>query len=140
MNKENLYNKIGKEKKIRRKLRMHKIVKKIAALGCSALMAFGFASCELNIGGKTAYEIAVEQGFQGTELEWLQTLYGKDGKDGSDLDINDIYAAAVENGYDKDFLTFLKEYLALDITATPSTTCASKTMNWSWGTGRPGSC
>ena len=107
---------------------MHKMVKKIAALGCSALMAFGFASCELNIGGKTAYEIAVEQGFQGTELEWLQTLYGKDGKDGSDLDINDIYAAAVENGYDKDFLTFLKEYLALDITEYNDTKTISQNV------------
>lgn len=32
--------------------------------------------------GKSAYEIAVENGFTGTEAEWLQSLHGKDGKDG----------------------------------------------------------
>lgn len=33
--------------------------------------------------GKSAYEIAVENGFIGTEAEWLASLRGKDGKDGS---------------------------------------------------------
>lgn len=32
--------------------------------------------------GKSAYEIAVENGFVGTEAEWLASLKGKDGKDG----------------------------------------------------------
>lgn len=32
--------------------------------------------------GKSAYEIAVENGFVGTEAEWLESLHGKDGKDG----------------------------------------------------------
>lgn len=32
--------------------------------------------------GKSAYEIAVENGFVGTEVEWLASLKGKDGKDG----------------------------------------------------------
>jgi hypothetical protein len=30
--------------------------------------------------GKSAYEIAVKNGFKGTEAEWLQSLHGKDGK------------------------------------------------------------
>lgn len=34
--------------------------------------------------GKSAFEIAVENGFFGTEAEWLESLKGKDGKDGSD--------------------------------------------------------
>lgn len=34
--------------------------------------------------GKSAYEIAVENGFVGTEKEWLESLKGKDGKDGRD--------------------------------------------------------
>ena len=37
--------------------------------------------------GASAYEIAVEHGFEGTEEEWLESLHGKDGtngKDGSD--------------------------------------------------------
>ena len=41
----------------------------------------------LNIGstsenGKSAFEIAVENGFVGTEIEWLNSLKGNDGKDG----------------------------------------------------------
>ena len=32
--------------------------------------------------GKSAYELAVENGFKGTEQEWLASLNGKDGKDG----------------------------------------------------------
>ena len=34
--------------------------------------------------GKSAYEIAVEHGFVGTEAEWLESLKGVDGKDGCD--------------------------------------------------------
>lgn len=30
--------------------------------------------------GKSAYEIAVEHGFSGTEEEWLESLVGKDGE------------------------------------------------------------
>ena len=32
--------------------------------------------------GKSAFEIAVEHGFVGTEAEWLESLKGVDGKDG----------------------------------------------------------
>lgn len=34
--------------------------------------------------GKSAYEIAVENGFVGSESEWLESLKGADGKDGVD--------------------------------------------------------
>ena len=33
--------------------------------------------------GKSAYEIAVENGFEGTEVEWLMSLQGEPGQDGS---------------------------------------------------------
>lgn len=36
--------------------------------------------------GKSAYEIAVENGFVGTELEWLDSLEGADGPPGADGD------------------------------------------------------
>lgn len=36
------------------------------------------------INGKSAFEIAVENGFVGTEAEWLESLKGKDGADGRD--------------------------------------------------------
>ena len=32
--------------------------------------------------GKSAYQVAVDKGFEGTEEEWLQSLIGEDGKDG----------------------------------------------------------
>jgi hypothetical protein len=32
--------------------------------------------------GKSAYEIALDNGFEGTEAEWLESLKGEDGKDG----------------------------------------------------------
>lgn len=35
------------------------------------------------IHGKSAYEIAVIHGFDGTEEEWLESLKGADGKDGA---------------------------------------------------------
>ena len=34
------------------------------------------------LAGKSAYEIAVEEGFEGTEAEWLESLKGKDGSQG----------------------------------------------------------
>ncbi len=34
--------------------------------------------------GKSAYEIAMEHGFEGSEEEWLESLHGEDGKDGAD--------------------------------------------------------
>lgn len=34
--------------------------------------------------GKSAFQVAVENGFEGTEYEWLESLHGKNGKDGKD--------------------------------------------------------
>ena len=42
--------------------------------------------------GKSAYEIAVKHGFEGTEIEWIASLQGKDGKS--------AYELAVENGFE----------------------------------------
>ena len=43
---------------------------------------FMLSACTLNIGGSlSAYEIAVKNGFEGTEEEWLASLKGEDGKD-----------------------------------------------------------
>ena len=59
--------------------------------------------------GKSACEIAVENGFIGTEAEWLESLKGKDGKDGVDgkngqdgkdgIDGKSAYEIAIANGY-----------------------------------------
>lgn len=39
-------------------------------------------SASKGLDGKSAFEIAVEHGFAGTETEWLKSLRGADGKDG----------------------------------------------------------
>ena len=39
-------------------------------------------SASKGLDGKSAFEIAVEHGFVGTEMEWLESLRGTDGKDG----------------------------------------------------------
>lgn len=44
--------------------------------------------------GKSAYEIAVEHGFTGTENEWLQSLKGADGKDGITPDMSEYATKA----------------------------------------------
>ena len=42
----------------------------------------GFDGIVQGIEGKSAYEVAVEQGFKGTEQEWLASLKGEKGEDG----------------------------------------------------------
>lgn len=56
--------------------------------------------------GKSAYEIAVANGYSGTETEWLESLHGADGKDGNDgkngadgADGKSAYIIAVEHGF-----------------------------------------
>lgn len=50
-----------------------------------------------NGSGKSAYEIAVEKGFAGTEEEWLLSLKGEKGSNGSEG--QSAYAIAAENGF-----------------------------------------
>ncbi len=80
----------------------------------AAVSVFAMTGC-FDSGGKTAYELAVENGFTGTEQEWLESLKGANGKDGQNLDIDAVYEAAVENGYEGTFLEFLKEYFSVDV-------------------------
>ncbi len=56
-------------------------MKKILSLAIALIMCVAvFASCA----GKSAYDIAVENGFEGTVEEWLESLKGENGKDGKD--------------------------------------------------------
>ncbi|MBO4535522.1 MAG: hypothetical protein J5755_06265, partial [Clostridia bacterium] len=64
--------------------------------------------------GQSAYDIAVKNGFEGTETEWLASLQGTnglDGKDAEDITIEDVYQAALDAGYEGSFLDFVGEYL-----------------------------
>ena len=97
---------------------MKKIWKNILAVVCSALLIGNLTACSLFGDDKeiiNAYDIAVQNGFQGTEEEWLASLKGSNGTDGAGLDIQDIYDTAKANGYSGSFLDFIKEYLDADL-------------------------
>lgn len=51
----------------------------------------GFSSGSGGVGikGDSAYDIAIKNGFEGTELEWLNSLKGADGADGAKGDKGD---------------------------------------------------
>lgn len=46
--------------------------------------------------GKSAYQIAVDNGFEGTETEWLDSLQGEDGTDGEQGVMGYINAEVVD--------------------------------------------
>lgn len=48
--------------------------------------------------GKSAYDVAVENGYEGTVEQWLASLVGKDGNDGKDG--KSAYEIAVDNGFE----------------------------------------
>jgi len=83
---------------------MNKITKSIITILTAATLLAGATAC-----GKTAYDVAVKNGYQGTEKEWLATLHGTDGEDGDDLTAKDLYEEAVANGYQGTYLDFCKE-------------------------------
>ncbi len=87
--------------------------KRILALACGACLLLGLAGCGEE--AVNAYDIAVQNGFTGTEEEWLLSLHGANGADGQDLDAQDLYEAAIANGsFEGTFLDFCK---ALNIQA-----------------------
>ena len=83
---------------------MRKIVKGILTIACLGIFSISGMACSQE--RVTAYEIAVQNGFQGTEAEWLLSLHGADGKDGADLDAEALYQTALANGYEGSFLDF----------------------------------
>ena len=59
--------------------------------------------------GKSAYELAVDNGFKGTEQQWLGSLKGEKGETGNDG--KSSYQLAIANGYEgteKQWLASLK--------------------------------
>lgn len=84
---------------------------------CAALAGIsvlGFSAC--NLEAQTAYDVAVKNGFVGTEQEWLKSLQGSNGKDGESPTIEEIFASWKQQpgNEDKSFDEFLKEYLTVD--------------------------
>ena len=89
---------------------MKKIMRGLIAGLCATTMLIGSAAC-----GKTAYDVAVKNGYTGTEKEWLATLQGGDGQDGKDLTAKDIYETAVANGYEGSYLDFCRDVLKVEL-------------------------
>jgi hypothetical protein len=63
------------------------------------------------IHGKSAYELAVYHGFDGTEEEWIASLNGENGSKiistvlvGQDENGNNIYRQSFDNGFSNDFV------------------------------------
>ncbi len=68
--------------------------------------------------GKSAYQIAVEKGFEGDETAWLASLKGEKGADGvvgkNGVDGKSAYQIAVEKGFEGDETTWLASLKGAD--------------------------
>ena len=75
----------------------------LCSLCCAIYCAFAAQAGTDGTAGKSAYELAVENGYQGTEDEWLSSLIGDKGDTGATgaagSDGKSAYELAVENGY-----------------------------------------
>lgn len=93
-----------------------------AVFTLSACTGFG-DQIVINKNGKSAYEIAVDNGFVGSEQDWLESLKGQkgekgqdgtSGKNGTDLTAEDLFKFAVSKGLYEDnaegYKQFLKDY------------------------------
>lgn len=58
---------------------------------------------------KSAYDIAVDGGYNGTQEQWLASLVGENGKNGNNG--KSAYELAVENGYENDEATWLESLI-----------------------------
>ncbi len=113
------------------------IIKKfkvLLAVTLTAIIALFFTGCALR--GASAYEIAVRNGFSGTEQEWLESLKGadgatgKDGKDGQDFHVDytayELFEEMKQNGeFEGTFEEFVQEYFAGSSSSTIETANAT---------------
>ncbi len=91
---------------------MNKLIKGILTISCAALLLGGVTACN----SISAYDLAVKNGYQGTEKQWLESLRGddgQDGQDGDDLTAEDLYQTAVEKGFSGSYLEFCRDVLRI---------------------------
>ncbi|MBR2968987.1 MAG: trypsin-like peptidase domain-containing protein [Clostridia bacterium] len=86
----------------------------IISLVVAVALAGAFAACSIfeDAGGRTvvnAYDIAVKNGFEGTEEEWLESLKGKDG-DNAQTVYSSLYEDAQKHGFEGTFDKFMEKY------------------------------
>ena len=70
---------------------------KICSSFLIASLVLAFSACYTAQDGLSAYEIAVKNGFVGSESEWIESLKGKDGIDGIDGKLNIKIPAGVQS-------------------------------------------
>lgn len=109
---------------------MKKGLRSLLAAILVVITALSFAACG---NGKSAYELAVANGFKGTEAQWLASLNGSNGKDGKDgkdsnVTIEMLYAAAKSDGYTGTLSEFIKEYLSENIDYYDEKTVINKAL------------
>ncbi len=91
---------------------MKKFLKVIASILCVSTIAMSAAACTEVI---SAYDIAVKNGFVGTEQEWLASLKGKDGIDGEDgkdapaITVQELYEQAKLENPDLTYVEFCQQ-------------------------------
>ena len=74
-------------------------MKKFFAIALALVMLLALASCTA---GKSAYDLAVENGFEGTEAEWLESLKGATGAKGEKGDPGEAGVAGKDGEAGKD--------------------------------------
>lgn len=124
-------------------------MKKFTRFLCAIVFLFcliSVAGCsDVFLKGKSAYEIAVDNGFVGSEVEWLESLKGKDGKDGTngtagsngengkDITAEALFDLAVEYGLYEDnadgYSKFLGDYLTDNVRVKTVQEVASECLN-----------
>lgn len=116
---------------------MKKTSKIIAIIMIISITAVLLSACVTISNGQSAYDIAVKNGFVGTEAEWLESLKGTDGTNGSNgIDgtdgevkiISSLYDEAVEKGYTGTFFEFLQEYIQSTATSTSVTQATNEAL------------
>lgn len=103
---------------------MARILKNILLVGALSAVICTTAACS----GGTAYDLAVKNGFTGTEAEWLQSLHGADGEDGDNLTAADLYAEAQKNGFTGTYIEFCQKVLQVNVNEDNDTDTVAKNV------------
>lgn len=102
---------------------MKKLTKGILTAILILLATLSLTACSFElVGGPSAYDVAVKNGFQGTEAEWLESLKGAQGPAGPQGEltvIESLYQEAVKNGFEGDFFAFIEQSLSETSISTP---------------------
>lgn len=121
---------------------MRKKIAKILAVSVVSLMSISaFAGCTMNFhdyeDGKSAYQIAVDNGFEGTEKEWLASLVGSQGERGTGLKDVQIAYEVGEDGtvYTVFTFTYSDDTTSIVKTVVPKAAVTAEELTTALGAG-----